>query len=151
MLADVMLPLKLTFRLWLRFWPQLFAVLLLGVIASHVLMQLAVDAAYINHYMGLAVLTLVALAQLVTTVSMIQIVRPGLPALNAAQEKIQTGSDSGDTRHGSFGLDRLILLLAAVSQDLHQFADFFQGERHLGEDDVLDAHPAHVVFPTLAE
>ncbi|PRD49672.1 hypothetical protein [Phyllobacterium myrsinacearum] len=108
MLAEVMLPLKLTFRLWLKYWPQLFAVVLLGVIASHMLMQLAVDAAYINHYAGLAVLTLVALAQLVTTVSMIQIVRPGLPALNAAQEKIQTGNDSGDARGGFSGLAAMV-------------------------------------------
>ncbi|MDA4809843.1 hypothetical protein NY486_28755, partial [Enterobacter hormaechei] len=105
---------------------QLFAVLLLGVIASHVLMQLAVDAAYINHYMGLAVLTLVALAQLVTTVSMIQIVRPGLPALNAAQEKIQTGSDSGDTRHG------FSRLAAMVSVALIPFFAYYAAWGFLG-------------------
>jgi hypothetical protein len=111
MLAEVALPIKLTFRLWWRFWPQLFAVLLLGVIASNVLMQLAVDAAYANHYAGLAVLTLVALAQLVTTVSMIQIVRPGLPALNAAQEKTRTGDTKDNARQG---LSRLAAMVSVA-------------------------------------
>lgn len=126
MLAEIALPLKLTFRLWLRFWPQLFAVVLLGVIASHLLMQLAVDAAYINHYAGLAVLTLVALAQLVTTVSMIQIVRPGLPALNAAQEKSPTGED-GDSRYQ--GLSRLA---AMVSIALIPFFTYYAAWGFLG-------------------
>ncbi|MGH9916441.1 MAG: hypothetical protein ACRD63_14270, partial [Pyrinomonadaceae bacterium] len=111
MLAEAVLPIKLTFRLWWRFWPQLFAVVLLGVIASNILMQLAVDAAFANHYAGLALLTLVALAQLVTTVCMIQIIRPGLPALNAAQEKRQP--DNGeDTARKS--LSRLATMVSVA-------------------------------------
>ncbi|MET3645841.1 hypothetical protein [Phyllobacterium ifriqiyense] len=101
MLAEVALPIKLTFKLWLRFWPQLVAVVLLGLTASHILMHLAVKTAYINHYAGLGVLTLVALTQLVTTVSMIQIVRPGLPSVSAAQaqsDKAAAGSGSGFSR-----------------------------------------------------
>lgn len=101
MLAEVALPIKLTFKLWLRFWPQLAAVVLLGLSASHILMYLAVKTAYMNHYAGLGVLTLVALTQLVTTVSMIQIVRPGLPSVMAAQaqsDKAAAGSGSGFSR-----------------------------------------------------
>lgn len=101
MLAEVALPIKLTFKLWLRFWPQLVAVVLLGLSASHILMYLAVKTAYMNHYAGLGVLTLVALTQLVTTVSMIQIVRPGLPSVSAAQaqsDKAAAGSGSGFSR-----------------------------------------------------
>ncbi|QND51647.1 hypothetical protein HB779_06850 [Phyllobacterium sp. 628] len=100
MLAEVALPIRLTFRLWLRFWPQLIAVVLLGLIVSSLLMQLAVTTAYVNHYGGLAVLTLVALTQLVTTVSMIQIVRPGLPALNAAQGGGLADPGKDDMRSG---------------------------------------------------
>lgn len=85
MLAEVALPIKLTFKLWLRFWPQLVAIVLLGLTVSHVLMYLAIKTAYVNHYAGLGVLTLVALTQLVTTVSMILTVRPGLPSVSAAQ------------------------------------------------------------------
>lgn len=101
MLPEVALPIKLTFKLWLRFWPQLAAVVLLGLSASHILMYLAVKTAYMNHYAGLGVLTLVALTQLVTTVSMIQIVRPGLPSVMAAQaqsDKAAAGSGSGFSR-----------------------------------------------------
>src|SRR5262245_20830151 len=93
MLAEVALPIKLTFKLWLRFWPQLVAVVLLGLLAADILMWLAVKAAFVNHYAGLGVLTLVALAQLVTTVSLIQIVRPGLPALSAAQAEANKEAD----------------------------------------------------------
>ncbi|EJN05169.1 hypothetical protein [Phyllobacterium sp. YR531] len=101
MLAEVALPIKLTFKLWLRFWPQLVAVVLLGLTVSHILMYLAVKTAYMNHYAGLGVLTLVALAQLVTTVSLIQIVRPGLPSVVASQlqsEKISDRKLSGISR-----------------------------------------------------
>lgn len=107
MLAEVALPIKLTFKLWLRFWPQLVLVVLLGLTISHILMFLAVKTAYMNHYAGLGVLTLVALTQLVTTVSMIQIVRPGLPAVSAAQAQ----SDEAIARAGS-GFSRLTTIIA---------------------------------------
>lgn len=57
MLAEVALPIKLTFRLWLRFWPQLVAVVLLGLTVSDLLMWVAVKTAYMNHYAGLGLLT----------------------------------------------------------------------------------------------
>ncbi|UGX85395.1 hypothetical protein [Phyllobacterium meliloti] len=127
MLAEAVLPIKLTFRLWWRFWPQLFAVVLLGVIASNILMQLAVDAAFANHYAGLAVLTLVALAQLVTTVCMIQIIRPGLPALNAAQEKRQPDSGEDTARRS---LSRLATM---VSVALIPFFAYYAAWGFLGD------------------
>jgi hypothetical protein len=109
MLAEVALPIKLTFRLWLRFWPQLIAVVLLGLTVSDLLMWVAVKAAYINHYAGLGLLTLVALTQLVTTVSMIQIVRPGLPSVNAAQTHADEQADKSE-----FGLSRLTTIIAVA-------------------------------------
>ncbi|MEP7453116.1 hypothetical protein [Phyllobacterium sp. SB3] len=108
MLAEVALPIKLTFKLWLRFWPQLVAVVLLGLTVSHVLMYLAVKTAYMNHYAGLAVLTLVALTQLITTVSMIQIVRPGLPSVNAAQ--MQSDRLSGKQTSGFSRLTTIVAI-----------------------------------------
>lgn len=111
MLAEMALPIRLTMRLWLRFWPQLVLVLLLGLMATDLLMYLAVRAAYVNHYLGLGVLTLVALAQLVTTVSLILIVRPGLPSVMAAQ-------GDGDTRTtgdaGPGGLSRLATIIGVA-------------------------------------
>ncbi|MBZ9602442.1 hypothetical protein [Phyllobacterium chamaecytisi] len=109
MLAEVALPIKLTFRLWLRFWPQLIAVVLLGLTVSDLLMWVAVKAAYINHYTGLGLLTLVALTQLVTTVSMIQIVRPGLPSVNAAQPQADEEAEKSE-----FGLSRLTTIIAVA-------------------------------------
>ena len=109
MLAEVALPIKLTFRLWLRFWPQLVAVVLLGLTVSDFLMWVAVKAAYINHYAGLGLLTLVALTQLVTTVSMIQIVRPGLPSVSAAQAAADDQADKSE-----YGLSRLTTIIAVA-------------------------------------
>ena len=109
MLAEVALPIKLTFRLWLRFWPQLVAVVLLGLTVSDFLMWVAVKTAYINHYAGLGLLTLVALTQLVTTVSMIQIVRPGLPSVSAAQAPADDQADKSE-----YGLSRLTTIIAVA-------------------------------------
>jgi hypothetical protein len=72
-------------------------------------MWVAVKAAYINHYAGLGLLTLVALTQLVTTVSMIQIVRPGLPSVNAAQTHADEQADKSE-----FGLSRLTTIIAVA-------------------------------------
>lgn len=109
MLAEVGVPIKLTFRLWLRFWPQLVAVVLLGLLCSDILMWLAVKAAFVNHYAGLGVLTFVALAQLVTTVLLIQIVRPGLPSVSAAQARATT-PEAGTQR----GVSRLATIIAVA-------------------------------------
>lgn len=111
MLAEVALPIKLTFQLWLRFWPQLVAMVLLGLLVSDFLMWLSVKAAFINHYAGLGLLTLVALTQLVTTVSMIQIVRPGLPSISAAQAAAQREADGARPERG---LSRLATIIAVA-------------------------------------
>ncbi len=85
MLTDTARPVVLTFRLLWRFWPQLVALVLIGIIAGNLLMQLAANIAHVDHMLGLALLTLVALAQLVVTVSMFQVLRPALPGVRAAQ------------------------------------------------------------------
>ncbi|MER9357418.1 hypothetical protein NKI61_29745 [Mesorhizobium sp. M0514] len=86
MLADFARPLGLTFRLWWRFWPQLIAMVLLGILGGDLFMQIAARAAFLNHMAGLALLTLVALTQLIVTVAMFQTLLPGLPAIRAAQQ-----------------------------------------------------------------
>ena len=80
MFADVAAPFTLTFRLLARFWPQLVALVLAGILAGDLLVQLAARAAFVDHMLGLALLTLVALAQLIVTVAMFQLLRPALPA-----------------------------------------------------------------------
>ena len=76
MFSDVTAPVVLTFRLLRRFWPQLVALVLMGIIANELLMLLAAKVGVANHMAGLALLTLVALAQLVVTVAMFQVLRP---------------------------------------------------------------------------
>ena len=70
MLADIRKPVALTFSLLWRFWPQLVALVLAGILAGDLLLQLAARVALTNHMAGLALLTLVALTQLVVTVAM---------------------------------------------------------------------------------
>lgn len=94
MLDSVLAPWALTGRLWLRFWPQLMALVAAGVLAHGLLMWLAVHTGFANHLAGVAVLTLVALSQLVVTVAMFLVVLPGLPALRAAQQAACAGEDS---------------------------------------------------------
>jgi len=84
-IADIAAPFALTFRLLARFWPQLVALVLAGILAGDLLIQLAARAAFVDHMLGLALLTLVALAQLIVTVAMFQLLRPALPGIRAAQ------------------------------------------------------------------
>jgi small-conductance mechanosensitive channel len=86
MLADIARPIALSFCLLGRFWPQLVALVLAGILAGELLMQVAARVALANHMAGLALLTLVALAQLVVTVAMFQVLRPALPHIGAAQQ-----------------------------------------------------------------
>ncbi|TIT74498.1 MAG: hypothetical protein E5W56_17855, partial [Mesorhizobium sp.] len=86
MLADSAKPLALTFKLWWRFWPQLVSMVLLGIVFGDLFMQLAARTALVNHMAGLALLTLVALTQLIVTVAMFQMLLPALPATRAAQQ-----------------------------------------------------------------
>ena len=96
MLADVTAPFALTFRLLRRFWPQLVALVLVGIIAHNLLMHLAASMAFVNQMLGLALLTLVALAQLILTVAMFRVLLPGLPEIQEAQaEAASPGASKG--------------------------------------------------------
>jgi len=108
MFADAVRPIGLTFSLLLRFWPQLVALVLIGILAGDLLMQLAAHAALVNHFAGLALLTLVAFAQLVVTVAMFQILRPGLPAVRTVQAS--TGSDQPDQAGEASRLARMVTI-----------------------------------------
>ncbi|PBB66281.1 hypothetical protein CK228_22225 [Mesorhizobium sp. WSM4312] len=103
MFADIIRPISLSFSLLRRFWPQLVALVLAGVLAGDLLLQLAAKVALANHFAGLAMLTLVALAQLVVTVAMFHVLRPGLPHLLAAQRGADKAAKQQDTadRRGS--------------------------------------------------
>ena len=107
MLVDVVKPLGLTFRLWWRFWPQLVALVLLGIVFGDLFMQVAARAAFFNHMAGLALLTLVALTQLIVTVAMFQTLLPALPAVRAAQQAAQ-GEIQAEPATGSARLVRMV-------------------------------------------
>ena len=107
MLADAAKPLGLTFKLWWRFWPQLVAIVLLGIVFGDLFMQVAARTAFLNHMAGLALLTLVALTQLIVTVAMFQTLLPALPATRAAQQAARDES-SGEARGGSARLARMV-------------------------------------------
>ena len=97
MLADAVKPLGLMLKLWWRFWPQLVAIVLLGIVFGDLFMQIAARTAFLNHMAGLALLTLVALTQLIVTVAMFQTLLPALPATRAAQQAARDES-SGEAR-----------------------------------------------------
>ena len=118
-------PFALTFRLWLRFWPQLMALVLTGVLAHELLLLLAVHTGFANHLAGLAVLTLVALTQLVITVTLFQVLLPGLPALRAAQAAARGGA-GGPEEAGSRRL------LSAVTIALLPFFAYYAAWGFLG-------------------
>jgi len=103
MFADIIRPISLSFSLLRRFWPQLVALVLAGVLAGDLLLQLAAKVALATHFAGLAMLTLVALAQLVVTVAMFHVLRPGLPHLSAAQRGADKAAEEQATadRRGS--------------------------------------------------
>ncbi|WP_296737794.1 hypothetical protein [Mesorhizobium sp.] len=94
MLSIAVRPLALTLKLWWRFWPQLVAIVLLGVVLGDLFMQVAARVALLNHMAGLALLTLVALTQLIVTVAMFQTMLPGLPAVRAAQQAAQSETET---------------------------------------------------------
>lgn len=107
MLADAAKPLALTLKLWWRFWPQLVAMVLLGIVFGDLFMQIAARAAFLNHMAGLALLTLVALTQLTVTVAMFQTLLPALPATRAAQQAARSEA-SGEVRSGGARLARMV-------------------------------------------
>jgi hypothetical protein len=107
MRAIAVRPLALTLKLWWRFWPQLVAMVLLGIVFGDLFMQVAARAALLNHMAGLALLTLVALTQLIVTVAMFQTLLPALPAVRVAQQSAQSESETGP-RSGSARLARMV-------------------------------------------
>ena len=107
MLAAAAKPLALTLKLWWRFWPQLIAMVLLGIVLGDLFMQIAARAAFLNHMAGLALLTLVALTQLIVTVAMFQTLLPALPAVRAAQKAAQ-GESEAEPATGSARLARMV-------------------------------------------
>ncbi len=108
MLAEIARPIGLTLRLLWRFWPQLIALVLLGLVANGLFMRLATHVAIANHMAGLALLTLVALSQLVVTVAMFQTLRPALPAVRAAQAAASGNSVEEPGGSGSARLARMV-------------------------------------------
>ncbi|CAM5392996.1 hypothetical protein MAUB1S_06698 [Mycolicibacterium aubagnense] len=108
MLAEIARPIGLTLRLLWRFWPQLIALVLLGLVANGLFMRLATHVALANHMAGLALLTLVALSQLVVTVAMFQTLRPALPAVRAAQTAASGGTTEEPGTSGSARLANMV-------------------------------------------
>ncbi|GGC75768.1 hypothetical protein [Chelatococcus reniformis] len=93
--TSLTLPVVVTWQLLRRFWPQLLATVALGIIAVNLLLLGAARIALVDPMAGLMVLTLVVLAQLVTTVALFQILRPALPAVAAAQTRAASEAASG--------------------------------------------------------
>ncbi|CAB3879646.1 hypothetical protein LMG26858_03158 [Achromobacter anxifer] len=149
MLEPVLAPWALTGRLWLRFWPQLMALVLAGALARDVLLWVAAQTGFVNHLAGLAVLTLVALAQLVTTVAMFLVLLPGLPALREAQAAARGGDAAGDGAQGRLGQALTVALLpffayyaawGFLGDIVRQYSRLAYGLDPLGEHgNVLDA------------
>ena len=148
MLEPVLAPWALTGRLWLRFWPQLMALVAGGALAHDVLLWVAVHVGFANHLSGLAVLTLVALAQLVTTVAMFLVLLPGLPALRGAQEAARAGgaAEGGKGRLGQALTVALLPFFAYyaawgfLGDTVRQYSRLAYGLDPLGEHgQVLDA------------
>jgi len=88
------LPL-LTLQLLWRFWPQLMALWLLGLIGNSLLNEIAVMIGRLNALAGLSTLALVVLLKLVIIVGLFETVRPGLPALDAASRTAAARPDAG--------------------------------------------------------
>lgn len=114
MLADAVKPLALTLKLWWRFWPQLVAMVLLGIVFGDLFMQIAARAAFLNHMAGLALLTLVALTQLIVTVAMFQALLPALPAVQAAQRAAAQSESETSEAAPSTGSARLARMVTVA-------------------------------------
>ncbi len=83
---DIMRPLSLASRLFLRFWPQLLLLATIGVLLRDVLLDLAVRAGLKNALAGMVVLSFVVLAKLVVIVMMFAVLRPAMAGLTALAE-----------------------------------------------------------------
>jgi hypothetical protein len=92
---DIMRPLGLAGRLFLRFWPQLLLLATFGVLLHDLLLDLAVRAGLENALAGMVVLSFVVLAKLVVIVMMFAVLRPAMTGLTALAE--EPAAASGDT------------------------------------------------------
>jgi hypothetical protein len=83
---------------------------LAGIISGDLLLQLAARVGLQNHMAGLACLTLVALSELVVTVAMFQVLRPGLPRVRAALEAAEAQGGAVWPRRGTSRLAHMITI-----------------------------------------
>lgn len=86
LVLDIMRPLSLASRLFLRFWPQLLLLATIGVLLHDLLLDLAVRAGLKNALAGMVVLSFVVLAKLVAIVMMFAVLRPAMAGLTALAE-----------------------------------------------------------------
>lgn len=84
---DIIRPLSLAGRLFLRFWPQLLLLATIGVLLHDLLLDLAVRAGLENALAGMVVLSFVVLAKLVIIVMMFAVLRPAMTGLTALAEE----------------------------------------------------------------
>lgn len=92
----------LTLQLLWRYWPQLMALWLIGMIGNSLLNELAVMIGRLNAFAGLSTLALVVLLKLVIIVALFETVRPGLPTLDAASRATASRPDT-DAKEGIAG------------------------------------------------
>ncbi|MBP0578047.1 hypothetical protein J8I29_01885 [Labrys sp. LIt4] len=95
-----------------RYWPHLMALWLIGMLAEDVLTEIAVRIGFLNRLAGLSTLTLVVLVKLVVIVALFEMVRPGLPFLQAAVNAAESPEDS--SRQGGPAGFTMALSLALV-------------------------------------
>ncbi|MFZ5673029.1 MAG: hypothetical protein ACOZAM_08700 [Pseudomonadota bacterium] len=84
---DIIRPLSLAGRLFLRFWPQLLLLATIGILLHDLLLDLAVRAGLENALAGMVVLSFVVLAKLVIIVMMFAVLRPAMVGLAALAEE----------------------------------------------------------------
>ena len=87
----------LTMRILRRYWPQLMALWVAGCIGNLLLNELAAMIGQLNTLAGLSSLSLVVLLKLVIIVGLFQIVRPALPALDAAAKAATSQPTTAET------------------------------------------------------
>lgn len=128
-MTGMILPFAITFRLLKRFWPQLLAIVSLGIITINLFLWIAAKVALLNSMAGLMILTLVVLAQLVTTVAMFQVLLPGLPAITAAQAGARREADPSSEP----GEDHALQLAALIGATLLPFFLYYAAWGFLGD------------------
>jgi hypothetical protein len=80
---DLLRPLSL----WARYWPQLAACYLLGLLARRATIELAAWAGYDNDWWASLIMPMAGVARLGSYVAMFLVLRPALPALAPAERR----------------------------------------------------------------